>query len=174
MFVCLFCFCVFIELSSWVFLKIVEFFQKNHFEFLSATLQNSLPLSLVMENYYVFTITFFFKFFMFLIVLHFCFCIWRCIHLKFVLIAFRFCILFIDTVIIWGFLYLCVGTPALSFLFPLCGRILKLFCLLWFLKFTRLPTGNLFLLLFSRRWCYRSSLWFLPCPQPWPVSQVHC
>lgn len=43
-----------------------------------------------------------------------------------------------------------------------CDRIFKLLHLLWSLKLTWLATENL---LFSRRWHYSSSLWFLVCPQ---------
>ena len=85
----------------------------------------------------------FFSFFFFFVVAHCWFCIWSNRHLhKSLLVAFRCSVLSCGIAVIWGFLCLCVGKAALVFASS-CGRVLKQLCLLWFLKLSRLSTGNL-------------------------------
>lgn len=75
-------------------------------------------------------------FFMFLVVLYCCLYIWsNKFCLKFLLVAFRWGILFIGVVIVWGFLHQCMGTSALFFLLPFVVEFLS-FYIIWFLHLT--------------------------------------
>lgn len=109
-------------------------------------------------------------FYLFLGVLHFCFCNWHYAHhFHSFLVAFRMETIFIGPAYFWDFLWLC-GYICFTFLIPSCSRI---FLIAWLWSYT--SPGWLFetFLLFSEGNPAAQVCGFTLTHRPWPIFCMH-